>query len=282
MSQTRTARIPPVVYVDVSENFEKAVVWDRWGGLIEEGVQPFIGHLTRERGWTMAAGPKGRLNKRMEVDGLTLTAELDVNEKRILLRGSSSSRVIQGGEASERRRVQTLLERTVLEAEVGVQEDLHQALESAVVGIESSDHYCMPLEWENIMGRSPDLYMTNLFEPMGWSAQDDAPDVYVKPLGDNSRVRLDLREQSALIQSSRQTRVGMLEKNARSRELQQQMYDEIERVKDQALVELNGLKQGVYKEILMDFAKSRGHVSVSTREDEKEYNMVIEITPEVQ
>ncbi len=280
MSETKRANIPPVVYViNITENFEKQIVWDHWENLIEECVSQFVKFLTTNSGWSLDSVNPNILKKQIRSTELTFAVHLDLANKQIKIHGQTQSRVKDSEEKKERQRQQKLLERSVLEAEVDIQEELYQAFKSTTVEIESGDYFSIQVEWESIMGQQPGLYVKDILQTKGWEAQGESG-VYVKSLENNSQVKLDLNKQEAIIQSSRSQFVSVLDKSTKTRELQKQVYDDVENVKDDAMLELNTLKQNIYKEILMDFARSKGDVSVSSQETDSEYHLVIEITPE--
>lgn len=284
MSNNRTTHIPTVVYVNIQESFEKICIWQYW-----DKLNPNLKQQLKEQlialGWKQKGADKHILVKKFSAGTITIHARVNLETHEITMKGNFSKSVQDINAGKERKQGKKDLERAVMECEITMLQELNQAFNALEVEISTFDHFNLRVEWQSIVGENPGDFLPRLLRDSGFQEESQEPGVYVKPISESRQgcqLRMDLNRMEAVICIARAKTIYLKDEESQKNRLQKELFDDIEQIKDRALLDLNCLKQQVYKEALMEYARSRGDVSVTSDETGDRFHMVIEITREVQ
>lgn len=280
MSHHRSTYIPRVVYVTIAEKFQKVCIWRKWDKLNPQLKIQLVDQLVALR-WQQQKSNKFVLVRKFSRGDSKVSAEINLETEEITLKGDFSKRVNSESSRAERKKGKLNLERFVQDSEIQLSNELNQAYDELKIEISKFDQFNLSLEWQSIVGEKPGDYLPALLHDSGWTEKTGEPGIFTKNAGANNSgciLIMDLNQLEAVIQISRKKTVYLKDEDERNLQLQKELFDEIDQKKDLALLEFNRLKQNVYREALMDFARSRGNVNVISGETGDEFHMVIEIT----
>lgn len=284
MSHNRKAPIPKVVYVDIQESFEKICIWQYWGKL-NPNLKLQLKEQLLSLGWTQKGADKHILVREFKSGALTILGQANLDTHDITMKGNLSKSVRSENARKETKQGKKDLERAVMECEITMLQELNRAFDALEVEISSFDRFNLRVEWQSIVGENPGDFLPRLLRDSGFREESQEPGVYIKPVGESRegcQLRMDIDRMEAVIQIAREKTVYLKDEDSQKSRIQKELFDEIEEIKDRALLDLNCLKQQVYKEALMEYARSRGDVSVTTDETGDQFHIVIEITRGVQ
>ncbi len=275
MSDDWQSRIPPVVMVN--EQFASTVAWAPLCEVPEKDFGPLANYLEAECGWRRSGASPLSLEKQLACSASRIRVRVDFRKRTIMLDGSVSKSIPEEGAKAEREALKRKLEKDVTRTQVEIQRDLNAALEEITTDIESADRYAICVDWKSVLGTHPTEKASEIGVRCGWAVSGENGRVLEKPLGEDGRLKLDLARKIAMIEAARRKRIYVKDRAARKESLDEQIFDTVEKLKDSALEELGTLKQQIYKEVLLEFARSKGECKVKETQNGDETLITIEV-----